>query len=659
MNLLKNMKMRNKFFLMIFFPTVSLIYFSSITTKENYYQYKQMIHLQDLVDLGVKISRLVHETQKERGMSAGYLGAKGKKFKSELDRQRLLTNERKKILIEAVDNFDATVFSLEFADKLKDTMSTVDKISEWREKVTALIFTGAEAVREYTMMNTKLLNIVEHISKLSENAEISTLSSAYVNFIQGKERAGIERAVLSNTFAADKFLGKNFLKFINLINQQEIYTNIFLTYANNDQKAYFNDKMSGEAVRKVKEMEEIAIEKVNVGNFGVDPQYWFNTITKKINLLKEVEDKLSEDILIKAAEIKNSAMISLILILLLAAAAFFVSVFFVFIIAALSVKRLKLSVGSLNKLTSGDINIEIEDEGKDEIGEMLTAMKEMIISTKEFSQILEKISQGNISVDVKPRTEADVMGNSLKLMSEKLTQIIKNIIEISKSLYDASQEVSRSADMMSSSSGEQSANVEEVSATIEELSAISSNNSDHANQTHMMALESFKESEESESAVKQTVEAMNTITKKINVVQDIASQTNLLALNAAIEAARAGKYGKGFAVVASEIQDLAEKSETAAKDINELALSCHKISVEAGIKINKVIPSIKKTTDNVTEINEASKQQNLSLHEMSKALEQLNEISQQNAASSEELLATSQEMRSQAEKLKEVVSYFN
>ncbi|MDH5716213.1 MAG: methyl-accepting chemotaxis protein [Spirochaetia bacterium] len=659
MKWIRNINMRKKFLIMIFFPTVSLLYFSLVTINEKYKIYTEMQTLEALADFGVKISEMVHETQKERGASAGYLGAKGTQFQDELASQRKATDLKREIVLDMYKNFNALAYPEEFNTNLKETFETVAKLDEWRKNVSSLKISGAEAVKLYTHLNEHLLEIVGFVSKLSTNAEISTLASAYVNFIQGKERTGIERAVLSNAFAANKFIGDNFLKFNSLVTQQKTYTSVFLTFANKNQKDFYTEKMNNDAVKKVTEMENIANEKSTTGNFGIDAVYWFETITKKINILKEIEDKLSDDLLKKAHDVEMKALTVFSSFGIIGSLALILSLFFVYLISNVIVNRINETKNSFDKLADGDINLEIKNEGTDELGKMLSAMKRMIVSTQEFSHIMEEIANGKLSVKVTPRSDKDVMGIALKTMTEKMAQIIKSIAQSSQSLYAASEEVSRSADMMSSSAGEQSANVEEISATIEELSAIASNNFENSKQTNSMALNSVKESEESETAVKGTVDAMTNISKKINVVQDIASQTNLLALNAAIEAARAGKFGKGFAVVAAEIQELAEKSQVAAKEINSLAASSHEISNRAGNLINRVIPNIRKTSELVTEISDSSEQQNGSLSEMSKSLEQLNDISQQNAASSEELLATATEMKSQAENLKELVSYFS
>ena len=158
--------------------------------------------------------------------------------------------------------------------------------------------------------------------------------------------------------------------------------------------------------------------------------------------------------------------------------------------------------------------------------------------------------------------------------------------------------------------------------------------------------------------MKQTVEAMKSITERIEIINEIAYQTNLLALNAAIEAARAGEHGKGFAVVATEVRKLAERSQTAAKEISALATNSVGVAERSGKLLEELVPSIKKTADLVQEVSSASREQSSGVSQINKAMSQVDLVTQRNAASAEELSSTAEELASQAEALLQLMDFF-
>jgi methyl-accepting chemotaxis protein len=194
---------------------------------------------------------------------------------------------------------------------------------------------------------------------------------------------------------------------------------------------------------------------------------------------------------------------------------------------------------------------------------------------------------------------------------------------------------------------------------MEEMVSNIKQNADNAQQTDKIANKSAKDAQESGKSVLEAVAAMKEIANKISIIEEIARQTNLLALNAAIEAARAGEHGKGFAVVAAEVRKLAERSQKAAGEINQLSANTLKVSEKSGEMLDKLVPDIQRTAELVQEITAASKEQDTGAEQINKALQQLEQVIQQNASASEEMASTTEELTGQSDQLVSALAFFH
>jgi len=271
-----------------------------------------------------------------------------------------------------------------------------------------------------------------------------------------------------------------------------------------------------------------------------------------------------------------------------------------------------------------------------------------------------KLADGDLTatVDVNQKDEVGDLANALRRMVTRLREIVGNVVSGADNISSASIQMSSNSQQISQGANEQASSAEEVSSSMEEMAANIQQNTDNAQQTEKIALKAADDVLEGSSAVNQTVDSMKSIADKITIIGEIARQTNILALNAAVEAARAGEHGKGFAVVAAEVRKLAERSQAAAADIDQLSKSSVEIAEKSGKLLGEIVPDIQKTAKLVQEISAASNEQNSGANQVNSAIQQLNQITQQNAASSEEMATSSEELSSQAEQLMEIITYF-
>jgi methyl-accepting chemotaxis protein len=273
----------------------------------------------------------------------------------------------------------------------------------------------------------------------------------------------------------------------------------------------------------------------------------------------------------------------------------------------------------------------------------------------------QAVAAGDLTqkVDLDQKDEIGQLASALNEMVAKLSSIVSEVTAAADNVASGSQELSATAQQMSQGATEQAASAEEISSSMEEMASSIRQNTDNAMQTEKISIKSSVDAKEGGKAVIETVAAMKEIATKISIIEEIARQTNLLALNAAIEAARAGEHGKGFAVVASEVRKLAERSQSAAGEISGLSTRSVAIAEQAGEMLNRMVPDIQRTAELVQEITASSKEQDTGAEQINKAIQQLDQVIQQNASASEEMASTSEELSSQAEQLQDSISFFN
>jgi methyl-accepting chemotaxis protein len=320
---------------------------------------------------------------------------------------------------------------------------------------------------------------------------------------------------------------------------------------------------------------------------------------------------------------------------------------------------LNVSAKYVEQISKGDNPPLITDTYNGDFNLIKNNLNTLVTAMNEITSAADEIANGNLTVELRERSPQDKLMQALAAMVAGLTRTVSDIRAIAGEVSAASQSISTASIQVSKGASSQAAAAEEASSSMEEMVSNIKQNADNAQQTDKIATKSAKDAQESGKSVLEAVSAMKEIANKISIIEEIARQTNLLALNAAIEAARAGEHGKGFAVVAAEVRKLAERSQKAAAEINQLSATTLKVSEKSGEMLDKLVPDIQRTAELVQEITAASKEQDTGAEQINKALQQLEQVIQQNASASEEMASTTEELTGQSDQLVSALSFFH
>jgi methyl-accepting chemotaxis protein len=650
--MLKNAPLSVKLLLILIFPLLGFLAFAGVYVTGKYHTLTEMDRTVTASGTAQKISAVVTSLQRERGASGVFIGSGGTSMRDALSQFRIDSDTTIKAL---------RSLSTEASAELIEVLGGLDEIATLRQQVDAQSINSGESGARYTRLIGSLIGYTHSLEARVSDPRILRALGALNQFVEMKERAGRERALLGLAFSQKQLNADLLARLSRNLGEFAAYQDAFQRRATADFKNKLDSALQQSASQAASNLQRTALETPLGEALSATPEEWFKLSTARIDLMVQVERELGQNVAELASQAHDEAASSLWMTI----AAMLGVLSAVVVLSLLIIRNIRSAVSDVNDtlvaLARRDLTAHTSYEGGDEFGVIARNLNNM---AQQIKEVIQEI--GGAAAQVATAAEessAVALQTSQNVAQQRLgtDQVATAINEMSATVRDVARSTTEAAEMSRRVNDSTMQGKTEIESTVRLVQALST----QAEQTAGIIVELKRESD--------------AISSVLDVIRGVAEQTNLLALNAAIEAARAGEQGRGFAVVADEVRQLAQKTQDSTVSIQQMISNLQSGSdraassmqetlnkaqagannvVKAGDMLGEITDGIASISDRNIQVASAAEEQSLVSEEINRNVNDINDLVIQVSAAAEQTAVTSRELARLADHQQQLVNRF-